>query len=308
MDYVSQQTASPAAHDLLTRVVSQMISEGRSTKAAGLKPRLAIASGGTFRERALGFETFRAFLEDAAREGVVTLREVAGPDLEVGLPGADPAATSQGRWIRHDVYVAFAEWGEGYQAVWDRAERRAYRYEMVGGNDEVAILRSRMAVNPHSFVAIQPLEAEEVWRWMREFSNEQSNLDVRTLLQSALSRERPLQAFVRVAGAFDVQNAWTTYRLGRLRRRIEDWAEANTVDLGPTVFAAEPPPAAFNRTVRPTPAHAVGPKTPPSAAELKTPASTDLLRLREFVKTAVNRMTLSELAALPIAAYHHLED
>lgn len=305
MDLVRQQLTTAEAHNLLTRVVAQMINEGRSTKAAGLKPRLMIASGDAFRERDLGFETFRAFLEDAARQQVVTVREVPGPDLEVGLTWVDPAIPRPRR-IRHDVYVAFAEWAEGCQAVWDRVARKAYRFPLIGGDLEVAALQQRVMANPHSFAAIQPLEADDVLGWMREFADEQRSLDVRTLLHEALSRERPLQAFVRMTTSCGAQDAWTSYRLGRLRHHIEEWAAANAVELDSTVFAAEHPSAAFRRT--PTGAADSSLRAPHARVTATAPAPADVLRLREFVKAAVDRMTLAELAALPIAAHHYLED
>src|SRR5262249_10233255 len=120
-----QPVSLEQARVCLRETVESLVAEGRSTKSAGLKPRLQSKTNGAFDEHALGFPTFRAFLIDAEGAGVVRLHRVSGPDILVLPPEGVQPLSAEPSIIRNDVYVAFVEWRGGRTWVWDREAEKA---------------------------------------------------------------------------------------------------------------------------------------------------------------------------------------
>ncbi len=288
------------AYGKLAEVVSRLVRSRRSTRSAGVKPRLQWSLDG-FDEQKLGFHTFRDFLEAAAAAGYVVLRPVSNaPDVEV-LPldtPVDSARELDGGRIRRDIWTAFVDWRQGWSRLYDReADAVAWLplIEVAGEPQPYAAVRKLQADQPGRFVAIEPTDQDTTLGWIRDFVGGLEGVQ-REMLSRALEAPRPIQSFVVAARYAGVIADWSAVRLREVRARVEAWTHDNdlVLDLGQERPPLTPPPRSRPYNV----ARA-------ALASASSPVGDD--ELRERVLSAVRRMSRAELLRLPIPIEYILD-
>ena len=288
------------AYGKLAEVVARLVQSRRSTRSAGVKPRLQWTLEG-FDEQRLGFRTFRDFLEAAAAAGHVVLRPVSNaPDVEV-LPidtPAEPAPEIDGR-IRRDVWTAFVDWRQGWLRLYDRDTDAIGWLPLIALADEprpYAALRQLQAEQTQRFVAIEPTDQDATLAWIRDFVAGLEGLQRKTLAR-ALEAPRPIQAFVVAAREVGVIDDWSAVRLREVRARVEAWARDHdlAIDLAHERPTLSPPPR-------------MRPQDPSRAAATHRSTHVGDDELRERVLAAVRHMSRAELLRLPIPIEYILTD
>ncbi|SCF71479.1 UPF0158 family protein [Streptomyces sp. Ncost-T10-10d] len=310
----------------LTRVVQSLESSGRSTRSAGIKPRLGHSLGAlSFDESQYGFVSFRQFLEAAQQAGHIVLTQASsGPDLNVGLPGRpviEPTVPSaQPDRIRADLWSTFMDWTTEVQRVYDRERQIAFRLRKPAEayDPDVRRLVQELAEDPSRYVPIEPVSMATQTQWARDFSAAQPTGAEREMLLRTLDAERPLQEFTYVVRTLPARRDWQTYRNVRVIDTIKEWAARNAVSVDPAgtqYVMAVPPPGALPLSRGPVPqgvpgplplapgaatapAHPRVPAQPQSAGPAASPG-TELATLRARVHDLVDHMTTEELLALP---------
>lgn len=306
-------TGRAAAFASLATIVREWRGQGRKTTTAGIKSALQRRPEG-FDERALGFVTFAAFLEAAEAEGlihrfrqpnghwIVMLPGESGEDLSA-IAGRTSHPTQLERVadearLRPDVWASFVDWRADHRRLWDVQERRALMFP-VDHEGKPAWLE-----DPQRFVDIPILDQALQVQWMREFAERQPD-GVRSALLSALSNPAATGSFRRALTQFGLQPAWRAELHRRVAAKVSSWAAEHSIPGGQVVLAQEPVAVA---------PHVRSPEASTSPAIRRTepvtrPAdATDLDRLRQKIHAIVDRMSLAELAALPIRAEHLLAD
>ncbi|OPG06015.1 UPF0158 family protein [Microbispora sp. GKU 823] len=292
--------------DALVEVVTDLHREGRSTRSAGIKPRLTQQLerwGVKFDENLYGFASFRAFLNAAHEAGRVELRDAAsGPDVDVLLPGQPRTqlSSSASVQIRKDFWETFMNWTPSLERVYDRVQglalsrqRDPYAPENLAWTD-----RAR-------YVPIEPIDMATQTKWATTFTNGLSLGHERDLLAQALSGDRPLQEFTRRIKALPSSlPAWNAYRTQRVLDTINSWATEHNLVVDPVVRHSDHTsnlahPARQNK---PSP-EAVRNGAP--LADSSTIGGADVVSatveaLRAQAHELVDRMTLEELLSLPL--------
>lgn len=233
------------AFALLREAVSRLRGRAARATAAGVKSEIQRLSGATFSENALGFTSFRSFLDAAQEAGVVSLALPApGSRLDVTVSlDANPAvdttvrrsARPARRRIRPDLWAAFVDWNQNFVRVWDRSTERAVifpREPSVGEPASVQLLRKRYRDRPDGFVVIQPISQEQQLEWMSSFA--QSVSTQAPGLQACLEEERPAAAFARtLRGDPVLGEAWRSQLSNRVYEVIETWATDSGLHVDP---------------------------------------------------------------------------
>lgn len=287
-----QRPSRETAFGRLVEVVNELQRTGRSTKSAGVKPRL-VQSLGHFDEADYGFSNFREFLTAAQQAGLVELHTTdASPDVNVVVSGEPtPTAPSSVGRIRPDLWSTFMDWSPGVERLYDRQEQRARRLvPLTDAEDldsEMRALREARAADPDRFLRIEPVFLATQLSWARTFvANLESSLDRKRLTED-LNTERPLQQFTRRIRMMPIASKWASFRNRQVADVIRAWAENMEIDLDP--FAPAPAMTAPRTSAIHT-----------SAAETSSSAVIDIMALRAQVKDLVDRMTVEELLALPL--------
>jgi hypothetical protein len=293
----NQRPSREAAFGRLVEVVGELQRGGRSTKSAGVKPRLAQSLGGRFDEADYGFSNFREFLTAAQQAGLVELRTAGGsPDVDVFV-SAEPMTDTPGPAgrIRPDLWSTFMDWSPGVERLYDRQEQRARRLVPLTDaeelDSEMRTLREARAADPARFLKIEPILLSTQLSWARTFVAKLESMVDRKLLTEDLNTDRPLQQFTRRIRTMPIGAEWASFRNRQVADVIRAWAQDNKIDLDP--FAPPPAPPAVIAAPRSSAIHA-------SATETAGPAGIDIMALRTQVKDLVDRMTVEELLALPL--------
>jgi hypothetical protein len=292
-------TSHHEALRLLQAVVVERHAAGRRTIAAGLKPVLQRRSVNTFSEGSLGFPTFRSFLQDAARKGVIRLRPTL-EDYEVLPPGDDPidSAVTGARSLRRreprprvrpDLWRAFVDWRQGWKRVYDIEQDRAVMFPEAtpeaGDAPEYAHVRQAWLANPDAFREITPITQNDQLTWMQEFSIADPDPAMRLALQTALATESPLRAFTNTVRTNTASsNRWHAERLRRVAEVIRGWASENSLEV--QIFQKREMPESF-------------------ATHGDTP---EWSTLRQKVHVAVDRMPVADLLRLSIPIEYIIDE
>ncbi|WP_202638624.1 UPF0158 family protein [Bailinhaonella thermotolerans] len=274
---------------VLAQVVRDLQSEGRSTRSAGIKPRLAQRLG-AFTEKTYGFTTFREFLMAAQRAGVVELCNPAqGPDLDVMLPGQprDVPRPPVPLQVRQDLWKEFMDWSPGVERAYDRQKDRAFRVSVTDAYDpEARRLREAMQADPARFVPISPISMETQIQWARSFVTKMPPGRHRDELAQTLHTDRPLQGFTRLVRTLPCLAEWTSFRNERVVEAVTSWARHHDLDVDPVATDSSPHRSSSNPA---------SPHAPAAAGQL------DLAALRARAHELVDVMTAEELLALPLS-------
>lgn len=233
------------AFEQLRQALEGLASRGARSTAAGVKSEILRISSGGFHESALGFTSFRAFLEAAADAGVVDLelpQPGSGQDVTVTLPGQQPAAIarpstrSSRRRIRPDLWTAFVDWNQSFVRLWDRNVERAVilsKAAQPGEPPTIARLRERYGRRPNDFVAIKPITQEEQLGWMRAFAD--SVAAEAPDLKACLSAERPAASFAQaLRGDPALSQAWRDQLSSLVTEVIDAWAAEHGLQINLT--------------------------------------------------------------------------
>lgn len=215
-----QVTSREAAFAVLRDVVTRLQARGRSTKSAGLKPAINwYAPDSDFDVEALGFPSFRAFLEAAASAGYVQLRVAANaPDVEVIVSQADAAEKHRSR-IRADLWDAFVDWDPEVVRLYDKRDDVVHKMRSTSGFED----RLR-------FVPIRPITQDATLKWMSEFAESYSE-PVRGQLADALTAPKPFAAFSMAVKRLRLFHEWNQQRLDRVVERIDEWRQSAGLQL-----------------------------------------------------------------------------
>jgi hypothetical protein len=304
---VGQTTALDDAFMLLARAVADLSQQGTPIKAAAVKPRMRQLSLSGFNEQDFNYESFRAFLEDAAERGVISLdtethqdylvTPAAGPvraagigaPQVIGIPrsGAAPARPAERR-VRQDLWNAFVDWRKGLIRLYDRQTGQICMFtgEAVPGEPErTTAQRTAWREDPHRFVQIPPVTFNDQVGWMRAFAQDLHRSELNDVLRAGFDSDRPAAIFRSAIRAFpDVDRDWRNYLLAQVVARIKEWAAREHVDINP---------------FSPPPAPALGRKIQERASQ-PNDGDSHAAALRARLHAAIDAMPLHELLQLRI--------
>ncbi len=231
--------------ELLADAVRSLAEEGRRPYASSLKPELQRRSRGLFDEHAMGFRSFVDFLRAAERDGVVKLASPTGhveawpPDFEPPVDQTNESSartkadTVPGTSIRPDLWKAFMDWDSTVQRVYDTREDRALMVDPTAG-PSVSPQLQEWSSDPARFIRIEPIDRATQLSWMQDFVLKlDDELAQRELLVALADKERPAAAFTAVLRrAPSILMEWNRARLVQLAKTIEEWSNANGLELG----------------------------------------------------------------------------
>lgn len=296
--------------DLLTalvRAITRLVEDGRTPKAAAVKPALVREMNGRFDERLLGFRTFRDFLTWARDEGAITLQSV-GVDLEV-IPVSSAIKTEGGppklvvgphQGIRSDLWRAWVDWSPTTRRYYDRAMERAIivpENDAPGQPHSTATLREAVMSDPSRFVEIAGISEDETMSQMRTFAESITDPGTREELIGALTENaRPASSFRRIVQReANLASEWHQFRAQLVADSISAWATKNQVHLANIV--RDPQPRYEQHGSERLYQRRAGNSTPDDGSEAS---------LRARVLDALARMPTSELLRLRVPAEYLL--
>jgi len=291
-----------AAIALLRSLVDEFIAEHRRPLAATLKKVMVDRTYGGFHEIRLGFTSFKHFLEEAQRRGVVTLASTTFPgellvepvraNVEPGQTASSvvqspaPPTGDYGRSpIPNDIWRCFVDWNPGLRRWYHVPSGMALMFPqdpIPMERPEHTAARDKWRAAPEQCVEIPAIGMPRQLEWMREFTEGTSDSGNRRLLEAALAGDRPNSSFsLALRGSPTLWTQWRAFRIDKVREVVKTWAEVNNVVV--SVDEASPPP--------------VMPKTRTAEQSQDTPGER---ALRAKIVQAVERMSIGDLRRLPI--------
>ncbi|MBW0275697.1 hypothetical protein ATM97_30295 [Nocardia sp. MH4] len=309
------------AFQALQNIISEWRELGRITTTAGLKPAMQDALEG-FTEQEYGFDTFRDFILAAEHAGCVQVRRLPNGHNLVGLPGetsealdqvaamarpAEPNSTagttsdaSGNRQIKSDVWSVFVDWRSGLRRLWDREGQHAFMYPTIDG-------KPAWESSAERFVEIPAVGLDQQVAWMREWTNTLPE-PARSELAKSLAPSAPKGEFRRELTRLGLNTQWRATLQHNVFEHLSSWAAQQSIPLTHLLDNRQPNAvsARLATASSPTPRQAIsrGPVPIPEIAR----QGGDAERLRQRLHRAIDRMSLVELAALPIRAEHLLYD
>lgn len=314
-----------AAFRQLRELIQEWREIGRITTTAGLKPAMQEALPG-FSERDYGYASFRDFAVAAQESGWVKVMRQSNGHTLLGLPDETPEALERvalmqkttetsaiivataatgNRMLKSDVWNVFVNWRADVRRMWDRQARHAFMCPV----DEDG--RPAWENHPERFVTIPPVTFDQQVVWMREWADTLPE-PVRGQIHESLLNSAPKGAFRRELTRLGMNTQWRAVLQQRVSEHVARWAgqsgvpvehviDLRAANTAPTTPAVDEHPTPRQPEVAPRPP--VGhPPVPPAR-----PAN-DLERLRQRLHQVIDRMSLAELAALPIRAEHLMFD
>jgi hypothetical protein len=296
------EPARSEAFELLRGVVADYETSGRKPLMQGVKPEMQRRSEGRFSEAALGFDSFRAFVEAAITAEYVTgsddsdsgslLLHVEGVEAQPFKKSRRVGGSKRTRPIRPDLWKAFVDWNPALGRVWDKGEEVALTFGIEAANEDVDNQERRKFYesHPERFIAIPRITFETQLDWMREYSESlEDKRHARVLLSLLKADEKPANAFVTyLRDHEELSHDWNMLKTAKVRAVIEAWIRDNT--LTRDILEG---PAAQGEGGGPTLS-----SQPASAEEVTSVAVED--RVRKLVLQAVSRMPLADLLRLKI--------
>lgn len=296
------------AFAVLRDAVADLNNRGRRALGATLKPDMVKRTYGGFDEKQLGFSSFGDFVRKARDGGFVDIFQAPNsPDFEVVPAGTQPAPPEPAKraadtasptadgFIRHDLWKAFVDWNDSLIRLYDVEADTTVMFPREPAPLEPASYaqaRQAWAANPDRYREIKPIGIETQMVWMREFVAAEADSPQKTILEYALTTDRPIRDFSQAVRQYpDIGRKWQIFRKDRVMRAIAEWKEESGVELSPYM-----PPAAGPVTTR-----------APRATE-PLEACADVDRIRARVHQAVNRMSAADLLRLPIPVEYLLEN
>lgn len=240
-------------------VVQSFTDKGRVCVGASAKPRLK-SQLPSFDERALGYRSFREFVEAAQASGFVrTTRR--GNDIEL-LP---PGGPGSGERIRPDFWRAVVQVSDATRKFYDRAA------------DQIVELTEDQPVDAQ-LIAVPTADVEVQQQWIDEFLEGLGEDGEALRVQVAAADSLPTK-LRELSAEPSVRAKWYRERTRHVANLLQQWASEN----GLAVRLTEP---ATRRDVRRTP-------RPTGGLAYET-------HVRERLTRAIQQMPLAELLRLRI--------
>jgi len=296
----------PQALDALVSLVREWREAGRVTTTAGLKAGLTQHTEGAFSETALGFDSFRAFVEAAAQEGRVQLNQLPSGHWIVLLPGesmSDVPTTSRSRPVavagspreavdlsrrlRRDIWPSFVDWTPGQRRIWDRTTRRSIMYPV---DDAGCPL---WETDDARFVEMPAADMGLQLQWMREWAATLTPDTTRDAVLASIGGTGRAGQFRAQLERFGLAAGWRVELHRRVLQHAAAWARANKIELDALL---EPRVVTTTRS----------PVAPTSGTSASTAPADELTKLRVRMHKIIDRMSLVELASLPVRAEYLL--
>lgn len=316
-----------AAFAELRSLVVDWRSAGRVTTTAGLKPALKDRMPG-FSEADYGFTTFRDFTLAAQDADYVRISRLHNghnllhlPEESIDELGAMVAHATSGSAesplstmvphsrLKSEVWGAFVDWNTDYVRFWDRRSRKAFMYPVAEDGS------LRIESEPERFVRVPPVTFGQQQLWMREWANSLSEPSRAAVIES-LADDAPSGEFRRTLGRWGLSDRWRLTLQQKVWEAVGQWVAQENVPLGDITdrrkVAAS---ASASGAVAPGVSEVVPSRPDAKEANVTgghhevaaTSDQSELHRLRQLVHRAVDRMSLAELAALPLRAEHLLD-
>jgi len=231
------------AQFVLRDAVVALNQRGKIPTAAGVNSELRRLTVGGFSFEELGFATFREFLSDAERAGIVQLTMPApgsGLDVMVSLPGDKPRVTSvprePARRLRRDLWRAFMNWDADKTRVVDRETGQVSIYPTEAlplEPAEVTRRRSRVTSDPSRFLLVEPISLEQKVAWAEAFVQDlPEESPAKSVLRTALAQQLQLAAFTSAVRGFpEAQDTWHRFRLSQVRDHVASWVDTQGLTL-----------------------------------------------------------------------------
>ena len=299
----SIDTDLEAAYSALEAIVANSDAPEHRIYAATLKTQL-MRELGTFSEKSLGFARFIQFLQSAAAAGRIQIARDDHGHPYVQAPG-DPrdgghvAIGVDGFRIKPDLWASFVDWEEPCARYWDTKSRRALTVPLAADGSPL------WTTDAERFVEIPPVTKSTHLSWMRSFADETSDTATSGALLAALSQPASAGAYKRVLQRHGLESEWTSFLRAKVASHATAWA--TTCGVSPHTFLMR------SRTAMTAPAQVTngGDTSAPRArvrARGDRTSESDAQLLRSRLHEVIDRMSLSELAALRVPASYLIND
>ncbi len=303
------QSKRDEAFAVLRQTVDEFFGNGRRALGAAVKPELVRKTFGGFSESALGFSSFGDFVRAAQAQGIVDVHSSRmTPDLELLPPGEQPqpqpddaaAVDTQrpatysppGQSIRTDLWRAFVDWTPGLMRAYDREQDRAVFFPEEPAPlepEEHRAARDAWKSNPERFPRIEPIGMARQIEWMQDFTERQPRGPARTILEFALSRDRPFREFSHaIREDSGLVAAWHVHRKELVADCIRKWMADN--DLKVSIFKPVWMPHGGD-----------------TARETRPAADPHVEMIRQRLHRVIDRMTAADLLRLSIPVEYLIE-
>lgn len=222
--------------EFLREIVSDKATDANFPVAASIKSSM-LDEQPDFDERTLGFRKFLEFLKAAESAGFVkTLIDpnghprvyptsVSQESIDAFLEGLRLASERSTR-MRGEVWRAFVEWRPvDYWRGWD------YDYSRIFMAPVLEDSRAPWEVNPERFIEIPVVSMDQQMTWMREFSQNQSNVLKSNLLEAIGPQSTP-GSFKRKLNEYGLSEQWASALRSRVTEQVSEWARSARVPMG----------------------------------------------------------------------------
>lgn len=317
MAFAARPANASEAFTALADIVEEWRTLGRKTTTAGLKPAFQESTGG-MTERDFGFPDWRSFVQAAEAAGTVRTQRLRTGHVAVLLPNEPfdsvevdlaanaeataavtmPSSPSPAVRLRPDVWIAFVDWQQDYGRIWDPTAGRASMFPLDQSGAPA------LTSEPERFVEIKPVSPAVQHHWMLEWADQLPPTQ-RDLLVASLAPDAETGAFRRELNRLGLGGSWREELQGRVVRHVREWTENHRISFG-DLLDRRPAPHSQSQ-VPPKPKGVVRSQVARSAAGPAT-AGSEVEVLRARLHRIIDRMSLSELSALPIRAEHLLDD
>jgi len=193
-----------------------------------------------FSPQANGFSSFRALLQAAKTEGLISYdAQTDGSDVLVELVAPGPTVlgfqktSSELTRVKTDLWRGFLDWSPDAAYYYERDSARTVR---LGGD-------SPAPNNDANMVRVNSVSREEQLIWMKEFAAVDPKGTTQGVLTSPHLDEQTIRAF---SGALKDSAAlakrWKKFLRSKVLHKVQDWAEANeiptdNIEISPVVKA-----------------------------------------------------------------------
>lgn len=230
--------------------------------------------------------------------------------------------------IRPDLWKAFVDWKPDLLRLYDFDKDHAVLIPSSPAPlepERFRAIREKLRVSPDSLVKIEPISMRTQLGWMREFSAEVADPRIKSLLDAALSADKPAKTFVAVLRQVPPELGRWRKNLGALvRSEVERWQNSTpraksicidhldevTVGGAPEHRAQSRPPAATGENLLDLASHLAtvgfssskiyGGAFGGSLFQGNSTQQDSVVNLRFRLHAAIDRMPLEELRLLRI--------
>jgi hypothetical protein len=266
-----QQGSIERGLELLQEALASLSTE--TPAAAGVYSRMRKIDP-SFTFHVAGYKSFRELLNEAEKQGLVTIeKEPGASDVMVrpALGGSMPKASKPVTRIGTDLWRALLDWGPSANYGFDRDSGRTNPLE-----------DGKLST---SQVRVPSISKAEQLEWMREFAAQETSEIAQAALNAGLAQSDPTAGFSQALKQSDpASRRWKRFLKLRVLDRATKWAGASSIPLS-SIEGANPS-AKLSRL----------PSESPSSPNTEDTESL----LREHILSVVASLPLSELLRISI--------